>query len=113
LKTILEGPLVDKCNLFWNANLKESNESLRFNLVCSFFLKVGGSHLIKDVDQKKPRWCQKMWVQKIMVQKHELFKSISLHVQGLNCGKCVYELQDHIGKEALSSNLSLKLRPIK
>ncbi len=69
--------------------------------------------MIKNVEQKKPRWCQKMWVQKIKVRKHELFKSISLQVQGLNCGEGVYEPKDHIGKKALSSNLSLEVRPIK
>ncbi len=45
--------------------------------------------------------------------KHELFDSIPLHVQGLNCGEGVYELEDHVGEEALSSNLPLELRPIK
>ncbi len=39
---------------------------------------------------------------------HVLLKSIFLHVQGLNCGECVYELE-----EALNLNLLLKLGPIK
>jgi hypothetical protein len=42
-----------------------------------------------------------------------LFKNILLHIQGLNCEKNVYELEDHVRQEALSSNLLLKLRPIK
>jgi hypothetical protein len=54
-----------------------------------------------------------MWVLKIMVQKHKLFKNIPLHVQGLNCGESVYELEDHVGEEALSSNLLLELGSIK
>jgi len=36
-----------------------------------------------------------------------------LHVQGLNYGEGVFEPKGHVGEEALSSNLSLKLRPIK
>jgi hypothetical protein len=28
-KTILEGPLADKCDMRWNANLKELKESLK------------------------------------------------------------------------------------
>ncbi len=44
-----------------------------------------------------------------MVPKHELFESIPLHVQKLNCEKCTYELKDHVGEEALSSNLPPKL----
>jgi hypothetical protein len=31
----------------------------------------------------------------------------------LNCGKGVYELEDHVGEEALNSNLPPKLGPIK
>jgi hypothetical protein len=48
-----------------------------------------------------------------MVQKHKLFENISLHVQRLNYREGIYELEDHVGEEALSSNLSLELRPIK
>jgi hypothetical protein len=49
-----------------------------------------------------------MWVQKKMVLKHELFKSIPLHIQEQNFGENIYELEDHIG-EVLSSNLLPKL----
>jgi hypothetical protein len=48
-----------------------------------------------------------------MVQEHKLFKNIPLHVQGLNCGEGVYELEDHVGEETLSSNLLLELGSIK
>jgi hypothetical protein len=49
-----------------------------------------------------------------MVLEHELLESIPLHIQGLNNGKCIYELEDHVGEKALSSNLWLsKLEPIK
>jgi hypothetical protein len=48
-----------------------------------------------------------------MVQEHKLFKSIPLHVQGLNCGEGVYELEDHVEKKALSSNLLLELGSVK
>jgi len=48
-----------------------------------------------------------------MVQKRKLFKNIPLHVQGLNYGKGVYELEDHVGEKALSSNLLLALGSIK
>jgi len=44
-----------------------------------------------------------------MVPKHELFQSIPMHVQKLNCKECTYELKDHVGEEALSSNLPPKL----
>jgi hypothetical protein len=54
-----------------------------------------------------------MWVQKKMVPKHELFKSVALHIQALNYEKDLYELKDHVAEEALSSNLPLKLGPIK
>jgi hypothetical protein len=54
-----------------------------------------------------------MLVHEIMVPKHELFESIPLHVQGLNYGKGIYELEDCVGEEALSLNLMLKLGPIK
>jgi hypothetical protein len=42
-----------------------------------------------------------------------LLKNIPLHIQGLNYREGVYELKDHVGQEALNSNLLLKLRPIK
>jgi hypothetical protein len=48
-----------------------------------------------------------------MVTKHLLFKSIILHIQGLNYGENVYELEDHVGHEALNSNLLPKLGLIK
>jgi len=53
-----------------------------------------------------------MRVQEIMVLEHELFKSILLHVQGLNYGEGIYELENHVGEETLNSNLPLKLGPI-
>ncbi len=40
--------------------------------------------------------------------KCELFKSIPLHVQKLNYKENVYELDDHVGEEALKSGLLLK-----
>ncbi len=42
-----------------------------------------------------------------MVPKHELFESIPLHVQGLNYGEGVYELEDRVKEEAVSLNLTL------
>jgi len=54
-----------------------------------------------------------MLVHEIMVPKHELLESIPLHVQALNYGELVYELKNHVGEEALSSNLTLELGPIK
>jgi hypothetical protein len=48
-----------------------------------------------------------------MVLKYELLKSIFLHVQTLNYGEGVYELEDRVGEEALNSNLPPKLGPIK
>ncbi len=44
-----------------------------------------------------------------MVLKHELSKSISLHVHGQNCGTNVYELEDHVGENKLSLNWLTKL----
>ncbi len=44
-----------------------------------------------------------------MVLECELFESIPLHVPRLNYGEGVYELEDHVGEEALSSNLPPKL----
>jgi hypothetical protein len=32
-----------------------------------------------------------------MLLKHMLFKNILLHLQGLNYGENVYELEDHVG----------------
>jgi hypothetical protein len=43
-------------------------------------------------------------MQKKMVMGRELFESIPLHSYELN-----YELEDHVGEEALSLNLPLKL----
>ncbi len=45
--------------------------------------------------------------------KHLLFENILLHIQGLKCGENVYELEDHVGHEALNSNLLAKLGLIK
>jgi hypothetical protein len=55
----------------------------------------------KDVDAKK------------MVLGRELFKNIPLHIYELICEKCIYELEDHVGEEALSLNLSPKLELIR
>jgi hypothetical protein len=44
-----------------------------------------------------------------MVQEHKLFQSIPLHVQRLNYGEGIYELEDHVNEEALSSKLPLEL----
>jgi len=48
-------------------------------------------------------------VQGEMVPKHELFKSIPLHIQELNYEKNAYELKDHVGEETLSSILLPKV----
>jgi hypothetical protein len=48
-----------------------------------------------------------------MVLECVLLESILLHVQGLNCEEGIYELEDHVRKEALSSNLLLKLGLVK
>ncbi len=44
-----------------------------------------------------------------MVPSHELFQNILLHILRLNCDESVYELRDHVGEEALNSNLRPKL----
>jgi hypothetical protein len=49
-------------------------------------------------------------VQKKMMPKCELFKITPLHVQKLDYRKSVYELDDHVGDEALSLSLILKFR---
>jgi hypothetical protein len=54
-----------------------------------------------------------MWMQKIMVLEHKLFENIPLHVQELNCGKDIYELEDCVGEEELNSNLLLELMFVK
>jgi hypothetical protein len=69
-------------------------------LIIFVFYKWNNSHKLnhifqdflycEDVKQKELRWCQKTWVQEIMVPKHELLKSISMHIQGLNYGKGIY-----------------------
>ncbi len=81
-------------------------------MVGSLLRKIGGSHQIEDVKQKESTWCHRIWVQEIMVLKYELFKSILIHVQGLNYGESIYELEDHVGEETLNSNLPFKLGPI-
>ncbi len=48
-----------------------------------------------------------------MVPKHELHKNIPLHVQKLNYAKGVYELKDHVSKEAMNLNLLAKLGHVK
>jgi hypothetical protein len=48
-------------------------------------------------------------VSKRMVLKFKLLKNIHLHIQELNYGKGIYELEDCVGEEAcLSSNLPPK-----
>jgi len=47
-----------------------------------------------------------------MVPKCELLENIPLHIQ-LNYNEGVYDLEDHDGEEALSSNLLPKLEPTK
>jgi hypothetical protein len=47
------------------------------------------------------------------VPKCESLKSSPLHVQELNYNEGVYDLEDHDGEEALSSNLLPKLEPTK
>ncbi len=44
-----------------------------------------------------------------MVPKCELHDNILLHIQKLNYGEDVYELKDHVGKEAMNLNLLPKL----
>ncbi len=82
-------------------------------LVHNLLIKASGSHLIEDVKQKELRWCQKTWMQEIMVPKCELYENIPLHIQRLNYGEGVHELNDCVGGETLSSNLPLELGPIK
>jgi hypothetical protein len=48
-----------------------------------------------------------------MVPKCMLFENIIMHIQGLNYGKGVYELEDHVGQKILSSNLLPKLGFVK
>jgi hypothetical protein len=52
-------------------------------------------------------------VQEKMLPKCVLLDSILLHIQGLNYKEDVYELENHVGQGALSSNLFLKLGPMK
>lgn len=40
-------------------------------------------------------------------------ESILLHIQGLNCGEGVYELEDHVGQKALNLNSLPKLGFVK
>ncbi len=47
------------------------------------------------------------------MSKCELFENIPLQIQKLNCRENVYELEDHVGEEALISNWSPKPGPIK
>jgi hypothetical protein len=48
-----------------------------------------------------------------MVLKHELLENIILHIQELNYKKNIYELEYHVGKEALNSNLPPNFGPTK
>jgi hypothetical protein len=48
-----------------------------------------------------------------MVIEHELLESIIMHIQELNYEKCIYELEYHVGEEALKSNLPPKFGPTK
>jgi hypothetical protein len=48
-----------------------------------------------------------------VVPKRELFESIPLHSQGLNCGTWVCELEDHVGEKGWNSNWPTKLGPAK
>jgi hypothetical protein len=48
-----------------------------------------------------------------MVPKCELLKIIPLHVLELNYGVNIFELEDHVGEEALSSYLPPKFGPTK
>jgi hypothetical protein len=41
--------------------------------------------------------------------KRKLLENIPLHTQEQKCGTNIYELEDHVGEEGLSSNLMLKL----
>jgi len=73
------------------------------SLVCSFLGKARRSHLVLDIKWWKLRW----------VPECKLLKSIPLHIQELNYKKGVYELGDHVGEEALTLNLPLKLGSIR
>jgi hypothetical protein len=48
-----------------------------------------------------------------MVPKCKFFKNIPLNVQELTYNESVYDLENHDGEEALSSNLLPKLEPTK
>jgi len=48
-----------------------------------------------------------------MVLEHVLLKIILLHIQGLHCGEGIFDMEDHVGQEALSSNLLPKLEFVK
>ncbi len=56
---------------------------------------------------------RRMWVQGEMLLDCKLFKSIPFHVQELKCKKGVYDLKEHVGEEALNSDLPPKLGLIK
>jgi len=68
--------------------------------------------MIEDVKHKKPKLCQRTWVKEKMVLQRKLLESIPLHVLRLNYGEGIYELNNCVGEEALSSNLPPKLGPI-
>jgi hypothetical protein len=48
-----------------------------------------------------------------MVLEHVLFKIILLRIQGLHCGEGIFDLEDHVEQEALSSNLLPKIGFVK
>jgi hypothetical protein len=48
-----------------------------------------------------------------IVRKCELHENTLLHVQKLNYAKGVYELKNHVGKEAMNLNLLPKLGHVK
>jgi hypothetical protein len=54
-----------------------------------------------------------MWVQEKILPKYELPKSIPLHVQELNYGINICELEDHVEEEGLSLSWPSKLQLIK
>ncbi len=37
-------------------------------------------------------------------------QDVLLHIQGLHCGEGIFYLEDHVGQEALSSNLLPNIR---
>jgi len=52
-------------------------------------------------------WAKDMGVRE-MVLEHVMFKIILLHIQGLHCKEGIFDLEDHVGQEALSFQLVAK-----